>query len=159
MNIKELIKEDTTHVDIDKLELPDSMQQNTTNGEPRSSNADEPSRDSSPDSSSSDATTTLSLEQLAGMCVIGYNAISCAIYRRIEPTFDASLTSDEMQAIQQPLEEVLRQYDVQVTPVTALAIAVVGVNVAKIMQLQAYRKQLAEKNYTSYEDTKDELQQ
>ena len=136
MDITKIIKEDTKQVDVNALELPESMQQqqqqNSIHGEPN-----EPS-------CSSSNTTKLSLEQLAGMCVIGYNTISCAIYRRIEPTFDASLTADEMQAIQQPLEEVLRQYDVQVTPVTALAIAVVGVNVAKIMQLQAYRKQLAE---------------
>lgn len=150
MNIKELIKEDTQHVDIDKLELPESMQQATT---PNTETVG--SSDSKSGSGSDEGTTTLSLEQLAGMCVIGYNTISCAIYRRIEPTFDASLTADEMQAIQQPLEEVLRQYDVQVTPVTALAIAVVGVNVAKIMQLQAYRKQLAEliiKNATPEND-------
>ncbi len=142
MNIEAIIKEDTNKVDIDKLELPESMQQAAT-----PNTAVDGNKSMGGDSASdggTEGTTKLSLEQLAGMCVIGYNTISCAIYRRIEPTFDASLTADEMQAIQQPLEEVLRQYDVQVTPVTALAIAVVGVNVAKIMQLQAYRKQLAE---------------
>lgn len=147
MDIEAIIKEDTAPVDVDKLELPESMQQTATE-EPRSPNSDSASLPGSGDN----ATTTLSLEQLAGMCVVGYNAISCAIYRRIEPNFDANLTSDEMQAIQQPLEEVLRQYDVQITPVTALAIAVIGVNVSKIMQLQVYRKELEKKQYQQFEE-------
>lgn len=144
MNIEAIIKEDITKVDVEKLELPESMQQATT---PNTETVG--SSDSKSGSSANEGTTTLSLEQLAGMIIIGYNVVSCAIYRKIEPTFDASLTPDETKALQEPLETVLREYNVEVTPITALAVAVVSVNVVKIMQLQAYRKQLAEQvNYT-----------
>ncbi len=143
MNIEAIIKEDTTKVDVEKLELPESMQQATT---PNTETVG--SRDSASDGGT-EGTTKLSLEQLAGMIIIGYNVVSCAIYRKIEPTFDASLTPDETKALQEPMETVLREYNVEVTPITALAVAVVSVNVVKIMQLQAYRKQLAEQvNYT-----------
>lgn len=147
MNIEAIIKEDTTHVDVDKLELPESMQQATTPNTEAVGNKSL-GGDSASDGGT-EGTTKLSLEQLAGMIVIGYNVVSCAIYRKIEPTFDASLTPDETKALQEPLETVLREYNVEVTPITALAVAVVSVNVVKIMQLQAYRKQLAEQvNYT-----------
>ena len=131
MDIKSIINEDLNTVNVDKIELPESMQQQAQPEE----KADTPKND--------EKTTKLTLEQLSGMIVIGYNAISCAIYRKIEAGFDASLTGEEMQAIQEPLKLVLQQYDVEVTPVTALAIAVIGVNVGKIMQLQAYRQQKA----------------
>lgn len=148
MNIENIIKEDTTKVDIDKLELPESMQQATTPNTEAVGNNKSPEGDSTSDGGT-EGTTKLSLEQLAGMIVLGYNVVSCAIYRKIEPTFDASLTPDETKALQEPLETVLREYNVEVTPITALAVAVVSVNVVKIMQLQAYRKQLAEQvNYT-----------
>ena len=145
MDIVKIMQEETRPVDPDKLELPDSMQQQNIHGEPEKSASDNVGAGSGSD------TTTLSLEQLAGLCVVGYNTISCAIYRRFEPEFDASLTSDEMQAIQAPLEQVLAQYDVQVTPVTALLIAVVGVNIGKIMALQAYRKEKQKELQTQYQ--------
>lgn len=131
MDIKSIINEELNPVNVDNIELPESMQQQKK----EQPEEDIPKKD--------EKTTTLTLEQLSGMIVIGYNAISCAIYRKIEAGFDASLTDEEMQAIQEPLKLVLQQYDVEVTPVTALAIAVIGVNVGKIMQLQAYRQQKA----------------
>lgn len=150
MNIEAIIKEDTTKVDVEKLELPESMQQATTPNTAADGNKSL-GGDSASDGGT-EGTTKLSLEQLAGMIIIGYNVVSCAIYRKIEPTFDASLTPDETKALQEPLETVLREYNVEVTPITALAVAVVSVNVVKIMQLQAYRKQLSEKQYPQFEE-------
>ena len=129
MDIKDIINEETTPVDVEKLELPESMQQTEAG-----TGTDENSQ------KQEEKTTKLSLEQLAGIIMVGYNAISCTIYRRIEPEFDASLTAEETQAIQKPLETVLQEYDVEVTPVTALVIAVVGVNIAKVFQLQQFRQ-------------------
>lgn len=128
MDIKDIINEETTPIDVEKLELPESMQQ------PDQAEAAADTQEHE------EKTTKLSLEQLAGIIMVGYNAISCTIYRRIEPEFDASLTAEETQAIQKPLETVLQEYNVEVTPVTALVIAVVGVNIAKVFQLQQFRQ-------------------
>lgn len=124
------MREDVNHVDVDKIELPESMQQQP----------DERTLDSKNNENKTTENATMSLEQLAGLCIVGYNVVSCAIYRRFEPGFDASLTQDEMTAIQEPLKLVLKQYDVEVNPMTALCIALIGVNVCKIMQLQQYRQ-------------------
>lgn len=142
MNIENIIKEDIKEVDIDKLELPESMQQqqqqNTASEEPGKPGSDEGNLDGAAPMGD----TTLSLEQLAGMIIVGYNTVSCAIYKKIEPGFDASLTKDEEKALQQPLELVLKQYDVQMTPLTALIVAVAGINFFKIRALIEYRKTL-----------------
>lgn len=135
MNIEQIIKEDTKTIDVNNIELPASMQPTEEPGDHRSD-------EGASDGGGNGATTTLSLEQLAGLIIVGYNAVSCAIYRRVEPGFDASLQPEEVQAIKDPLETVLREYDVQVTPVTALIVAVIGVNAVKIMQLMQYRKEL-----------------
>lgn len=135
MNIEQIIKEDTKNVDVNNIELPASMQPTEDSGNPKSD-------EGASDGGGNGATTTLSLEQLAGLIIVGYNAVSCAIYRRVEPGFDASLQPEEAKAIKDPLETVLREYDVQVTPVTALIVAIIGVNAVKIMQLMQYRKEL-----------------
>ena len=141
MNIEDIIKQDTIKVDIDNIELPASMQpENNTDGP---GNFEKPADgEKGSQGGSSTAATNLSLEQLAGLIMLGYNAVSTAVYRRIEPTFDASLDPEEVKAIQEPLILVLKEYDVQMTPVTALIVAVIGVNAVKVMQLMQYRKQL-----------------
>lgn len=140
MNIENIIKEDIKEVDIDKLELPESMQQqqNSVHEEPEKPGSDSGNLDGAAPMGD----TTLSLEQLAGMIIVGYNTVSCAIYKKIEPGFDASLTRDEEKSLQQPLELVLKQYDVQMTPLTALIVAVAGINLFKIKALIEYRKTL-----------------
>ena len=138
IDINNIINEDTFAVNAENIELPASMQAqiggNTDNTTTENTHGE---------SSNTDNTTTMTLEQLSGMLIMGYNAVSCAIYRRIEPTFDASLTQEECQTIEQPLKLVLKEYNVEVTPVTALCIAILGVNVVKVMQLRAYRQTLA----------------
>lgn len=137
IDINNIINQDTFQVDTGNIELPVSMSegvQNTGNTEAENTQVN---------SEDTEKTATLSLEQISGIIIIGYDAISKAIYRRIEPNFDATLTQDEKTAIEEPLKLVLQQYNIQVTPVTALCMAVIGVNMAKIMQLKMYRVQLA----------------
>lgn len=138
MDIGSIINQNTNEVNVEMLELPTSMQEhlsgNTDNGNAENAQST---------NESGENTTKLSLEQLSGMIIMGYNAISCMVYRRIEPAFDASLSNEEIQAINGPLKAVLQEYNVEMTPVTALIITVVGINVGKIMQLTMLRKELA----------------
>lgn len=151
MNIEEIIKQDTIKVDVNNIELPASM--NTDNNNGVGVNSEKPGEgDKGSQGGSSTDATTLSLEQLAGLIMVGYNAVSTAVYRRIEPNFDASLDPEEVKAIQEPLILVLKEYDVQMTPVTALIVAVIGVNVVKVMQLMQYRKQLQAAAAEEYTD-------
>lgn len=138
IDINNIINQDTFKVDTGNIELPvsmlEGMQNNTGNTETENTQVN---------NEDTEKTTTLSLEQISGIIIIGYDAIAKSIYRRIEPGFDASLTNDEKTAIEEPLKLVLQQYNIQVTPLTALCMAVIGVNMAKIMQLKMYRVQLA----------------
>lgn len=133
MDIKQIINEDRKLVNVENIELPEEQavtenQQNENDGK------------------QDESKVQMSLKDLASMAIMGYNAISVAIYHRFEPEFDASLTKEEMEALQPPLEAVLQQYNVTLTPTTALIIAIAGINVTKIMQLRMYRaaKQIEE---------------
>ena len=133
MDIKQIINEDRKLVNVENIELPEEQeiaenQQNENDGK------------------QDENKVQMSLKDLASMAIMGYNAVSVAIYHRFEPGFDASLTKEEMEALQPPLEAVLQQYNVTLTPTTALIIAVAGINVTKIMQLRMYRaaKQIEE---------------
>lgn len=126
MDIKQIINEERKLVNVDNIELPEEQEiaenQQTENEGKQDENE-----------------VQMSLKDIASMVIMGYNAISVAIYHKFEPEFDASLTKDEMQALQPPLEAVLQQYNVTLTPTTALIIAVAGINVNKIMQLRMFR--------------------
>lgn len=122
MELKDIIKEERREVDIEKIEMPE---QETTENDKKET--------------TEKIIEEIPVAQLATMAIGAYNVLSCAIYRKIEPGFDASLTTDEVAALQQPTEQFLQQYNIKMTPTVALIIAVVGVNMLKIMQLKAYR--------------------
>lgn len=129
MNIDEILNTPRTAIDPDKIELPETeeqtAQQTTENGEKNGENT----------------TVSMSPAQLANMAIGVYNAIQTAVYKRIEPRFDASLTPEETQALLPPTEAVLAQYNVQMSPVTCLVVTIVGINMGKIMQLKMLQAQ------------------
>lgn len=134
MELKEIIKEERREVDVDKIEMPSKQDENIKiENEPK-------------EKPSAEVIKEIPVAQLATMAIGAYNSISCAIYRRFEPGFDASLTQDEVTALQQPTEQFLEQYNIKMTPTTALIIAIVGVNMVKVMQLRAYRAAQAQQN-------------
>lgn len=124
MELKEIINEERREVDVEKIEMPAQQKQEEKTD---TGNETEPQIEEIP------------VAQLANMAIGAYNIVSCAIYRRIEPGFDASLTDDETKALQMPVEQFLQQYNIKMTPTTALIIALVGINMVKVMQLKAYR--------------------
>ena len=130
MDIEKIISEDTIPVDVDKLELPENMQEQTTTPPPSGgSGSDEPKQE----------TTRLSLEQLSGMIIGAFDVVNKMMFRRFEPAFDASLTPDEKKVINEPLKLVLQSYDIEVTPPVALMIAVAGVEVCKFRQMKMFQ--------------------
>lgn len=124
MELKDIINEERREVDVEKIEMPAQQKQEEKTD---TGNETEPQIEEIP------------VAQLANMAIGAYNIVSCAIYRRIEPGFDASLTDDETKALQMPVEQFLQQYNIKMTPTTALIIALVGINMVKVMQLKAYR--------------------
>lgn len=124
MELKDIINEERREVDVEKIEMPAQQKQEEKTD---TGNETEPQIEEIP------------VAQLANMAIGAYNIVSCAIYRRIEPGFDASLTNDETKALQMPVEQFLHQYNIKMTPTTALIIALVGINMVKVMQLKAYR--------------------
>lgn len=125
MELNDIIKEERREVDVDKLEMPVPQQ--------------EEKKETGPETEKEPQIEEIPVAQLANMAIGAYNIVSCAIYRRIEPGFDASLTDDETKALQMPVEQFLQQYNIKMTPTTALIIALVGVNMVKVMQLKSYR--------------------
>lgn len=128
MELNDIIKEERREVDVDKLEMPAPQQEEKK--ETGNETEKEPQIEEIP------------VAQLANMAIGAYNIVSCAIYRRIEPGFDASLTDGETKALQMPVEQFLQQYNIKMTPTTALIIALVGINMVKIMQLKSYRAKI-----------------
>lgn len=126
MELKDIINEERREVDTDKIEMPGQQEEERK----ETGNETEPPIEEIP------------VAQLANMAIGAYNIVSCAIYRRIEPGFDASLTEDETKALQMPVEQFLQQYNIKMTPTTALIIALVGINMVKVMQLKSYRVKL-----------------
>lgn len=124
MELKDIINEERREVDVEKIEMPAQQKQEEKTD---TGNETEPQIEEIP------------VAQLANMAIGAYNIVSCAIYRRIEPGFDASLTDDETKALQMPVEQFLQQYNIKMTPTTALIIALVGINMVKVMQLKSYR--------------------
>lgn len=122
MDLKDIINEERREVDIEKIEMSEQQQEKTENITEKEEQIEE-----------------IPVAQLATMAIGAYNMLSCAIYRRIEPGFDASLTNDEITALKQPTEQFLEQYNITMTPTVALIIALCGINMIKIMQLRAYR--------------------
>lgn len=125
MELQDIIKDERKKINIEKIEMPTQQDGKEKENEPKETPAE--------------VMKEIPVAQLATMAIGAYNVISCAIYRRFEPGFDASLTNDEVAALQQPTEQFFEQYNVTMTPTVALIIAIVGVNMVKIMQLRAYR--------------------
>ena len=125
MELNDIIKEERREVDVNKIEmpLPEQKEKKETGNETE----EWPQIEEIP------------VSQLANMAIGAYNIVSCAIYRRIEPGFNASLTEDETKSLQMPVEQFLQQYNIKMTPTTALIIALAGINMVKVMQLKAYR--------------------
>lgn len=128
MELKDIINEERLEVDVDKLEMPEPQEEKKENGNETEKGPQ--------------IIEEIQVAQLANMAIGAYNIVSCAIYRRIEPGFDASLTEDEIKVLQIPAEQFLQQYNIKMTPTTALIIALVGVNMVKVMQLKSYREKM-----------------
>ena len=128
MELQDIINEERREVDVDKIEMPipDQKEKKETGNETEEESPIE----------------EIPFAQLANMAIGSYNIVSCAIYRRIEPGFDASLTNDEIKALQLPVEQFLQQYNIKMTPTTALIIALLGINMVKVMQLKSYRAKM-----------------
>lgn len=133
MELQDIIKEERKEIDISKIEMPTQIQ-------------DGKEKEKEPKETPAEVVKEIPVHQLATMAIGAYNVISCAIYRRFEPGFDASLTNDEVAALQQPTEQFLEQYNIKMTPTVAIIIALVGVNMVKVMQLRAYRAAQAQQN-------------
>ena len=144
VDIDAIMNEEVRDVNLDTLQLPQSMQQDQAAGDPGQEQAA-----GDPGSSGS---VSMSLEDLSRVIIEGYNVVSCVVWRKIESGYDASLNEDEKQAIDEPLKMVLQEYNVQVTPVTALVCTLIGINVGKYIQLKMYR---AEKAKVIEQDNQD----
>lgn len=126
MELKDIINEERREVDVQKIEMPAQQKQ-------------EEKTDTGNETEKGTQIEEIPVAQLANMAIGAYNIVSCAIYRRIEPGFDASLTKDETKALQIPVEQFLQQYNIKMTQTTALIIALVSINMVKVMQLKSYR--------------------
>lgn len=135
MNVEEIFNTPRKKVDIENIQLPENMENdNKENGEKSTENGEQKAENGE---------ITMSCAQLAAMAIGLYDAIQTAVYKRIEPAFDAKLTAEETNALLPPTTAVLEQYNVTVSPVTALIVTIVGINVGKIMQLKILQSQLA----------------
>lgn len=128
MELNDIINEERRVVDVDKIEMPVPEQKEK--------------KETGKETEEELQIEEIPVAQLANMAIGAYNIVSCAIYRRIEPGFDASLTDDETKALKMPVEQFLQQYNIKMTPTTALIIALVGINMVKVMQLKAYRAKI-----------------
>lgn len=149
MEITKIIKQDTISVDPDNIELPGSMQhEQPVEGDVKA--GDEKEGDNSENISS-----TISLSELSQMILLGYNAATCALYRRYVPWYDASLTKEEYDLLQPPLERVLSEYNIELSPMGALLVAVVGINISKIMQIQFQMKQMQQEQVQMQQEKRE----
>lgn len=135
MNVDEIFNTPRKKVDIENIQLPENVENDTKeNGEKTTENGEQKAETGQ---------ITMSCAQLAVMAIGLYDAIQMAVYKRIEPAFDAKLTAEEINALLPPTTAVLEQYNVTVSPVTALIVTIVGINVGKIMQLKILQSQIA----------------
>lgn len=135
MNVDEIFNTPRKKVDIENIQLPENMENDKAeNGEKTTGNGEKKAEHGE---------ITMSCAQLAAMAIGLYDAIQTAVYKRIEPAFDAKLTAEETNALLPPTTAVLEQYNVTVSPITALIVTIVGINVGKIMQLKILQNQLA----------------
>lgn len=135
MDINEIFNTPRKVVDVENIQLPENEQPTPEN--------DQANNEANGENTQANEAVTMSLHECASMCIVAYNVIQTAIYKRIEPDFDAALTPDESKAIQIPLEAVLSQYNVTMKPTTALIVTLVGVNVGKIMAIKMIQSQRA----------------
>lgn len=149
MELNDIIKEERREVDVDKLEMPEpQIAEKKENGNEEIETGTQ--------------IEEIPVAQLANMAIGAYNIVSCAIYRRIQPGFDASLTEDETKALQMPVEQFLQQYNIKMTPTTALIIALAGINMVKVMQLKSYMakvKFLETQNLPQEKENKEQQEQ
>lgn len=149
MELNDIIKEERREVDVDKLEMPEpQIAEKKENGNEEIEKGPQ--------------IEEIPVAQLANMAIGAYNIVSCAIYRRIQPGFDASLTEDETKALQMPVEQFLQQYNIKMTPTTALIIALAGINMVKVMQLKSYMakvKFLETQNLPQEKENKEQQEQ
>lgn len=133
MNFEEIITTPRREIDPRTIQLPeseevDSRQTNENNGQTQEN---EPAN-----------AVTMSLGEIANMAIGVYNVLQTAIYKRVEPNYDAALTTEEIKALQPPVKAVLQQYNVTMSPMTALITTVVGINLGKIMQIKMLRAEM-----------------
>lgn len=146
MNIEGIINEEVEQVNVDNLDLPENMQSVENQSFASSEN-------NSTNEQLNNEATKLSLEQLSGMIIGAFDVVNKMVWKKVEPTFDASLTADEIKVIDEPLKLVLKSYEIEVTPPIALLIAVAGVEVGKFMQLKFYKAQMQMQMMQNSENT------
>lgn len=135
MNVDEIFNTPRKKVDIENIQLPENVDNDTKeNSEKTTGNGEQ---------NTENGQLTMSCAQLASMAIGLYDAIQSAIYKRIEPAFNAKLTAEETNALLPPTTAVLELYNVTVSPITALIVTIVGINVGKIMQLKILQSQIA----------------
>lgn len=135
MNIDDVIKEEVQQVDVDKIELPENQSfmaglqgdnggQTNENGEQGADNKD----------------VKMSLGDLCNTIIMMYNGLSVLVYKKLNENFDGSLTEEEVAMLKTPLKATLQQYNVEMSPVGALCMVLVSINVGKLMQLKFMRQ-------------------
>lgn len=147
MDIDLIMNEERRVVDIDKIELPATEQFTSENKQQASENGTK---------TIENEVVKMSLGELATMGVAMYDVAQTAIYKRIEPRFNAALTTEEKQAIEPALKAVLKQYNVEMTPVNALIITLVSINVGKVVQLKMLRVELAKAEAKAEAEAKEQ---
>lgn len=133
--IDDVIKEEVQQVDVEKIELPENQSfmaglqgdnggQTNENGEKGTDNKD----------------VKMSLGDLCNTIIMMYNGLSVLVYKKLNENFDGSLTNEEVEMLKTPLKATLQQYNVEMSPVGALCMVLVSINVGKIMQLKFMRQ-------------------
>lgn len=133
--IDDIIKEEVQQVDVEKIELPenqsftdslqgDNAEQTNENGEQGADNKE----------------VKMSLGDLCNTIIMMYNGLSVLVYKKLNENFDGSLTNEEVEMLKTPLKATLQQYNVEMSPVGALCMVLVSINVGKIMQLKFMRQ-------------------
>lgn len=133
MELNDIIKEERRTVDVSAIEMPKTE-------------TEEKEEAAAKEKEEAAGEENLSLKDFATIAIGAYNVISTAIYKRIEPGFDASLAPTEMEVLKEPTEKFLEQYNVKMTPTTSLILCIISINVGKIMMLKAYREQKFKEN-------------
>ena len=134
MNFDEILTTPRREIDPNTIQLPESEE--VVNGQTNENNGQ------TQENAQANA-VTMSLGELANMAIGVYNALQTAIYKRVEPNFDAALTPEEIKALQPPVKAVLQQYNVTMSPMSALITTSVGINLGKIMQIKMMRAEMA----------------